>query len=518
MAKQTSATTNSQLPECWRLAKTFEKELKLFFLALAPAFSRANNNLPRWANYLKRRQNYFSPLIAFLSENKGKKNAHWQKNLAEIEANFLQTKKHLAKAALSQSRYLETIAILLARLDLLYLSFGEEFNLPRGYNLLMPQFSQEQMEMIEVFKKNPAQGLKLAWQYIAQEPENKITYAVISDFYMGLGEYQRALLFLEAGARYNPSDYIIYYLWGVALAKTWRFNKSLKVLKRAAELKGNDIQIQKNLGWAMVMLGRFKGDKKMLARGRDILKNALRHDPANPGLMVDLSQSYLMEHKIYTAFQWAKRAYRLAPKDKFTQIVYNNLSEIYKSYKHDKKFQEFVRSQGLESLPAEIIKKGPEEMDEYLARKFEIEFILEKLNQGQISPKEAEAQLKSLGGEEMAGQIIKVKDTNFSTIKVIKEYIDYHKQVPNVEEKISPQKLQAVIKTLFAKQAKEKDLKKAILILAHQGNKKALAALEEKLNQADGWLKLWLELAIDECRNFLSLKQDKKPKIVFKKA
>ncbi len=512
-----NSLNSNQAPECWWLAKTFEQKLKQFLLRIKKQKQNLKKKTnPQWFNFLSRRQNYFSSRIAYFIEQQ-KIQPNLAKKLTQFDEQLKLTRQALGQAALSKQSYLEEAALLIAQLDLLFLSFGEEFGLPRGYNLLPPQFSPEQIKIAETFKKDSPKGLKLAWRYLAQEPNNRITYALISDLYMSLGEHKKALLFLELGSRYNPNDYIIHYLWGVALAKVWRLHKSVEVLKRAIRLKSDDIEIQKNLGWSTVMLGRFRGDKKMLENGRNILKNALSHDPTNVLIMTDLSQSYLMEHKIYTAFKWAKRAFEIAPQDEFVQAIYQNLSEIYQSYKQDKAFQEFIRSQTLKSLPPEVLQRSPEEIDEYLARKFEIETILEKLERGEITSKEAQRQLSAIGEGDIVGQIISIENSNSLAARVAREYIEFHKKIPNVEEKISPPKLEKIIDKLFSSQTKEEELKKTILILAHQGNKKALQALEKKMAQSRGWLKLWLKLAIDECKTFLSYKNKKDPKVIFKK-
>ncbi|MCK4553571.1 tetratricopeptide repeat protein [Candidatus Parcubacteria bacterium] len=449
-----------------------------------------------------------------------------ERYFALVEKCFNKSRQALSGLAQKRQDYSETAADLLNKLNLAEISFRQEFDLPQGYNIMPPEFNNEQIAIMEKFSQNPEQGLEMALLYLTAHPDDKIINGVIGDMFINLGEFSKAIKYLETAARLNPNEHITHFLWGVALAKTGRFNQGLAKLQRAQALQPDDLEIKRNIGWVTAMRGRYKDDKQEIEQGRNILKEVVEQEPENVVAMTDLGQSYLMAHNFDAAFEWMDQAIKIEPDNDFVKMIHQDVIEMREQYKNDKGFQEFIAKQkavkaysGPPASPAHFDSarrelqrgepaKDDDEMDEQVAKQFEIEGFINKLNSGNLSKEEMAKVMKKLEATGMVGQVTAITDPSSMDAKVATEYIEYHQKVPNVEEKKTETEIKKLIDKLFNSKLDLEEQKKIILILAHQGTEQSLAALEKFQQQSKGEMVTWLKMAIDECRAFLQSDKD----------
>ena len=94
-------------------------------------------------------------------------------------------------------------------------------------------------------------------------------------------------------------------------------------------------------------------------------------------------------------------------------------------------------------------------------------------------------------------------------IKFMTEYFDYHKYVPKNVEKLTDDDINGLFEILSDPKSSEIEQKKAIIILAHVGNRKSLKILEWYDTVAEDQFKFWVETGIGECKMFLDSPQSK---------
>jgi len=433
----------------------------------------------------------------------------FKKFLKLVEKCFQESRDAISFIAKKRNDYAEAMAKLLAKLNTAEVSFREEFKLPQGYNVIPPSFNNEQIEIMKKYSEDQERGLEMALSYLTNHPDDKLIYGMVGDMYMNLGEFKKAIDYLETGAKLNPNDAIIYFLLGVALAKTGRFNKGLDMLKRAQELQPEESEVKRNLGWVTAMRGRFLDDEKEITKGREILVQIVRKDPKNVLAMTDLGQSFLMAHDFESAAIWMERAINLEPDNGFVKMIHKDVIEMRAKYKDDKGFQKFIEQQKVVKAYSGPPAKTPEEMDDHVAKQFEIEEIINQLNSGNLSKEEVAKVMAKLNESGMVGQVTAITDPNSPDAKVASEYIRYHQKVNNIEEKKSKEEVEKIGNKLFTKDIDKEDQKRITIILAHQGTELALEVLKEFAKKVKGnEMKVWLKMAIDECQAFLKSGKD----------
>ncbi len=119
-----------------------------------------------------------------------------------------------------------------------------------------------------------------------------------------------------------------------------------------------------------------------------------------------------------------------------------------------------------------------------------------------------ELKLAGLLAKMLQTEIPKTKDK-----KTVIEYMEYHSLIPDVERKISQKEFERIKNKLLDSKTKKEELKKLLLILAHQGKKEIVEFLEEFLKKVPKDLKEWVELALKECKIFSKAKPGEVVKI-----
>ncbi|MBU4141689.1 SEC-C domain-containing protein [Patescibacteria group bacterium] len=126
------------------------------------------------------------------------------------------------------------------------------------------------------------------------------------------------------------------------------------------------------------------------------------------------------------------------------------------------------------------------------------------LDRGNFSEEELADLVGAMKNRGLSGSIMMVDDPNSEEGKASVEYIEYHKKLPkSYYENMPKEEIEKAGKVLLSQKASLEDKKRALMILAHAGNIKAYKILEEYEKKPDLELKIWINLAAQECQSFL---------------
>jgi len=128
------------------------------------------------------------------------------------------------------------------------------------------------------------------------------------------------------------------------------------------------------------------------------------------------------------------------------------------------------------------------------------EELIARLNQGNLSQEEMDELLAQMKQKGMKGTIMEVSDFDSEEGKVAREYIDYHPKIPGIVKKDEVERMKRV---LLDVDSTIEEKKRAIMILAHVGRVDILETLEEYAKNPDEELRLWINMALQECESFL---------------
>ncbi len=132
------------------------------------------------------------------------------------------------------------------------------------------------------------------------------------------------------------------------------------------------------------------------------------------------------------------------------------------------------------------------------------EELMKILNQGDLSEEDFINLTKELESRGINSFISVVKDADSEEGKAAVEYIEYHKKIPeSYFTNMLEEEVEWSGKILLSKDYGIEDKKKALMILAHKGSVKSYKILKEYEKHSDMELKIWLNLAIQECKAFL---------------
>ena len=312
--------------------------------------------------------------------------------------------------------------------------------------------------------------------------KNKIEEA---DSLMREGKSSEAVFVLKEAIRFSTEEPYLYYLLGIARMKCGRFFLAKRALEKANQLLPNNAQNLRSLGWIKVMLGE-------LEEGRKNLRESINLDLISPFAYLDLAMSYFQYFEFEQGSEWLERAKALSPEDPFVLENYNIAQSIKKdaskySVAQLKKMKiEKLNPKSQKESRLSIIERFFQERERKGFTKDETEEITEELKLNGLSP-----------------QITVAKDEEGLKDREAVEYIEWHKKVKDVERKISDEEEKEITEKLFSKETPLPELKTCILRLAHQGTKSALNLLQKFEKSFPLKLKIWTEMAIEECEIFL---------------
>jgi len=132
------------------------------------------------------------------------------------------------------------------------------------------------------------------------------------------------------------------------------------------------------------------------------------------------------------------------------------------------------------------------------------EELINILNQGNLSEEEFADLIGALKAKGLGGSIMAVDSPDSEEGKAAAEYIEYHKKIPESYYLNMPEEeIEWSREILLSKKSKIEDKKRALIILAHKGRPDVYKTLEEYEKNPNPELKIWLNLAIQECKNFM---------------
>lgn len=101
-------------------------------------------------------------------------------------------------------------------------------------------------------------------------------------------------------------------------------------------------------------------------------------------------------------------------------------------------------------------------------------------------------------------QITFVDDPNSPEGREAFEYVNSHHWLPRNYRTLPRNEVEALGKTLFDAAAKTLDKKKALMLLGHRGSIEAYRILKRFVEQSPTGLKVWGDIAFEECKTFLA--------------
>lgn len=155
-------------------------------------------------------------------------------------------------------------------------------------------------------------------------------YALIGEIYLTNNDPKRAIRPLEIALELNQDNFRTHYLLGNAYGRVLQFDDAIEELMAANEIKPDDDEIIRNLGWIHCMAGRVED-------GRHYLHEALEINPQNTLIYNDLAASYMFstDRDLENAETWLQKAISIKPVHPFIQQTYqafismkNDLAEI----------------------------------------------------------------------------------------------------------------------------------------------------------------------------------------------
>lgn len=353
---------------------------------------------------------------------------------------------------------------------------------------------EEELERaIDFLEKGKTEkAIKLFQRIIEKYPDYLPAYLRYADFLLHLELPFEALDILRNGFRIAPQDLEFRYLWAVTLQKCWMLNLAEREFEFLRNREPNNLEILRQFGWTKVLKGEIE-------KGRKILREVINRDLTNPWPYMDLGASYALGLDFEEAFNWLETAKSLSSND---PIVLERIEQTKKMEEKFKKFSEEKKRKMKE------IRRDPQEI------KLEaIENMLLLSAETELTKEDSEDIKRELEFAGLNPQMFELRPPKIREEKIAREYIEYHLKVENVERKISEKEFGKLKEKLLSQKTEKEEIKKILLILAHQGTKEAIGLLEEYSKMADEKLSDWIKLALHECQMFSKAKPGQRVKI-----
>ncbi len=166
----------------------------------------------------------------------------------------------------------------------------------------------ERLERAEQLKLtcHHREALVLLEELLLEDPENVSALEEIADNELSLGEYDRAETAARQSVSLDPDSYTGYYILGFLRSRGEQWPESVAHLRRANQLKSNNSEILRCLGWALFNAGER-------AQGIVTLERALNLDAESPLTLCDLGVAYLQVQNFSKAKALFRRSLELEP-------------------------------------------------------------------------------------------------------------------------------------------------------------------------------------------------------------
>ena len=151
--------------------------------------------------------------------------------------------------------------------------------------------SPETLERLERAEQLKLDGkyrdaLGLLEELLLEDPENVSALEEVADNELSLGEYRRAEAAATQAFALDTGSYTGHYIVGFLRSRTEQWTDAVTHLRKANQLKSNNAEILRCLGWALFHAGQR-------AQGIVTLERALNLDSDSALTLCDLGVAYL---------------------------------------------------------------------------------------------------------------------------------------------------------------------------------------------------------------------------------
>lgn len=336
-------------------------------------------------------------------------------------------------------------------------------------------------------------GEKMIKKIIKNFPDFLPARLTLADFLLEMMAPFEALNILREGMKTDSENLDLRYLYAISLQKCWFLNLAEKEFKFLKERDPKNPEILRQFGWTKVLKGKVE-------EGRGLLREAINLNLMDPLAYMDLGASYAMSLDFAESLNWMETARNLDTKNPFIS------EKIEETKKMEREFEKFSEK---DKRKMRQMRKNSQELK---LMAIETMFLLSReipLTREDYQDLKEEIKLAGFSPKMTTLRPPKTKEE-----KTTIEYMEYHYKVPDVERKISKKEFEKIKEKLFNPETKEKEFKKLLLILAHQGTKEAIKLLEDCFEKASGELEDWVRLALEECKIFSQAKPGQVVKIM----
>lgn len=350
----------------------------------------------------------------------------------------------------------------------------------------------------DLFSENKLEAAETVLRQVTEKfPDFFPGWASWGDFYLNVGRPDRALASLRKAVQLAFYDGMGHYLLGVAYLRVARFHLAERELEAAEKLLVEKADVRAHLGRAKVMLSNIE-------EGRKLIVEALKDDPENPFVKADMAQSYAAEKNYEGALRWVESIQSDDP------FFAENVASLRKLK------EDFDRL-----TPEEQKASREETLNKGAGNKMRIEMMLSLADGGNgLAPEDIAEINEEMRLYGLTGQITVIKDPESPRSKAALEFIKMHEKLGlgmgEKPEKLAPEKVRE-LEGVIAGGKSARNRKKAIVLLASSGAPEALETLA-RLRENPGLenLRLWIELAHDECRLRNSGVSEGEPSVIFR--
>ncbi len=177
--------------------------------------------------------------------------------------------------------------------------------LGKGFNNLTKPNIFQKMEFANYLKNNEKynEAIKIYNEIAKEIDEKHFLYSRLTDergvCYERIGNWEKAEIDLKASLKADPNQaYVLNYLAYSWIEKNININESLKMLRRANEIRKQDPYIIDSLGWALFKLNRFTEAKQYIQQAVKLMPE----DPIVNDHYADVL--WKLEKKIQARYYW----------------------------------------------------------------------------------------------------------------------------------------------------------------------------------------------------------------------
>ena len=383
------------------------------------------------------------------------------------------------------------IAATLSRLKAVEFYVQDSLGIKRSVELETFKLNKGVKAVATKLGNNSAIMIENLCEYLIHNPNDHHIYMVIGDACHQSNMFAFANHFFATAVMLNPFNKGLLGLFGSSLIRDGMFNESVKILKRALAIDSDDMDLKRSLGWSMAMLGMIKSNSSDIDEGRRYLLEVLKIDEGNTDLILDLSQTYLMEQDFKNAIFWSQKALNLSPGNKLAITSLDMAKKGMELLKQNPKTKKNKTDDFLKELPSIIDEHA---WDKAVSKRMEVENLIASITDIETSLNKMSEVLDKL---ESCGVVVQKVDKKNN--KTAEEYFVARSKAPtlkNLRTKVSVQKW---VDCLFNKDEAVDRRKKAIIVLAQERNDLAYGALKKFAKIAKGDLLVWTKLALHEC-------------------